>query len=194
MTVPIHLLREMAVIHQFSFCYCVYFAADAGMDTIALNRLTLELHKLNVQRWFKLPRIQQIFRTIGFTEPKLPEKFNEGADKVNVQGAEHTKGQDILQQLQQQPIMGNMQIPKNMQSMVKGYLSRFKSTSRLLSETLKAAHPGMLGRGKGAEKGMQRIFLAVIFQRGMISLDLPTLKKTKPHTHRRLLFRIRRFA
>ena len=151
---------------QFLYSFFFFFsAADAGMDPMALYRLQSELHRLNVRRWFKLPRIQQIFRTIGFTEPELPEKLNEGADKVNVQGAEHTKGQEILQQLQQQPIMGNMQIPKSMQSMVNGYISRFKSTSRLLSETLKAIHPGMLGRGKGAEKGRQRIFLAVIFQR-----------------------------
>ena len=162
------------------------------MDTMALHRLKLELHKLNVQRWFKLPRIQQIFRTMNFPDPKIAGKVNTGTEEVNVQAAEH-KGEEILHQLHQQPMMGNMQIPKNIQSMVNGYLARFKSTSQLLSETLKAIHPGMVGREKGAKKGRQNTLPDVVFlsnARGIISRNLSTLKNPSC-MHRWLLFRIR---
>ena len=146
------------------------------MDTFALNRLQLELHELNVQRWLKLPRIQQIFRTM----PHMPRTVNKGTEKLNAKAPNHGQVQEMLQH-SRQPIMGSMAIPQTIQKMVNGYLARFKSTSQLLSETLKAIHPGVVGQKGGCKAHLFVVFILINHNRGIIFLNLYALQKTIMH-------------
>ena len=121
----------------------------------------MELHNANVQRWLKLPRIKQIFRTRKIPEPQIPQMVHKGNGNVDDKTSEHAQMQKMLQQ-RSQPIMGTMAIPQNVQKMMNGYMARFKSTSQLLSSTLSAIHPSAVGQKGEGKTLLWSLFLSTI--------------------------------
>ena len=106
------------------------------MDRAALHRLKMQADALNFRRWRRSKHVKRIVRAMNLSNPQPP------LEKPAASHDEHAKAKaDVSKPMLAN--LGGMQVPKGMEKMLSAQLMKFRSSARLVSDTMKTTYAGV---------------------------------------------------